>query len=166
MFLFQKHKCVMLHFPMLWNINWFKEYFVEFLNVENSSKYRTKQAWMISLWKKESASQSSEGSIPKDCKRRLRMPLHVKQLKHALYRLYLNMQTVITSYFVVIDRNLGLDLDVGLNLGRDWLFSGISVLGPDNSNLSQEPRHYKMLKITKYCRKFEIFKTIFPLLID
>ena len=54
---------------------------------------------------------------------------------------------------VVIDRDLGL----GLGLGRDRLFGGISDLGRDNSNLGREPRHYKMMKITKYCRKFEIF---------
>ena len=45
----------------------------------------------------------------------------------------------------MIDRDLGL----GLGLGRDRLFGGISVLGRDNSNLGREPRHYKILKITK-----------------
>ena len=36
------------------------------------------------------------------------------------------------------------DRDLGLGLGRDCLFGGISVLGRDSSNLGREPRHNKL----------------------
>ena len=48
--------------------------------------------------------------------------------------------------FLVTDRDLGL----GLGLGRDCLFGGISVLGRDSSNLGREPRHNKLLYFSNF----------------